>query len=739
MLQRADTYQCEQTVASERWLLVSVAAACMALLLALAWPMLAGRIYVADDLGAYHLPERAFYAEQLARGEAFDWMPSLFSGFYLTGEGQAGTYHPLHWLLYRWLPLTVAFDLELLASYVALLAGTYFLLRPHLGRRDAALFGALLFTFAGFNLLHFVHPNAVAVVAHLPWLLWAIDKAVWPRSAVGAAWAHFAIGLLVASQLLEGYPQYVWLSAVPATLYLIWRARECARPWHVAVGAAVSAGLGALAGSIQLLPTVDALASSTRNALEPDFTGTGSLDPLNALQLLGPYLFRTRVAGENTHELGLYFGAAPVLLIVWLLANRARWGRLKPLIRASLVLCGCGLWLALGSNAGSAQLQSWLPLISSFRFPARAIVLVHLAMATLAAAAMALLVMRAHEEMPRSPGRRALWSAVLASVGLAVAGPMLWPDYVASRGLVWAGPILMFVGAGLIEVAAQGKRAAIVALVLFTAVDVGLYGLSYSVYGRTAKLAEFIAAAPAPPEGAHARVVVQFRPTHPGSATDSAPSAFSNQMLLRGVTRVDGYAGLVPARVLDYSDESTLRLASVDWMYEVGSFGEGTWSRVDGPLPRARLVELPSNRLASIEGKHAMGTGRQAANGTQPSPQPSPNGRGRGDEAVRLTHDRPGRIQARTASSAPRLLVVCEAFHSGWQATIDGTPTIVARAYGDFIGCAVPAGNHRVTFSFQPASLWYGRLLTGVGLGLMLSLLAIRSFRAVRPTPGDSR
>ena len=38
------------------------------LLAGLAGPFFAGRIYTADDLGAFHLPLRAFYADQLARG-----------------------------------------------------------------------------------------------------------------------------------------------------------------------------------------------------------------------------------------------------------------------------------------------------------------------------------------------------------------------------------------------------------------------------------------------------------------------------------------------------------------------------------------------------------------------------------------------------------------------------------------------------------------------------------------------
>ncbi|HEY2146661.1 MAG TPA: hypothetical protein VGH32_01910, partial [Pirellulales bacterium] len=71
---------------SYRW----IAFLSLAMLVAVAGPFLSGRIYTADDLGAFHLPLRAFYADCLAHGEAFDWSPQLFCGFYLTGEGQIG-------------------------------------------------------------------------------------------------------------------------------------------------------------------------------------------------------------------------------------------------------------------------------------------------------------------------------------------------------------------------------------------------------------------------------------------------------------------------------------------------------------------------------------------------------------------------------------------------------------------------------------------------------------------------
>ena len=51
----------------------------------------------------------------------------------------------------------------------------YLLLRRLELPPPAAIFGAIVFTFSGFNLLHFMHMNAIAIVAHIPWLLLAID------------------------------------------------------------------------------------------------------------------------------------------------------------------------------------------------------------------------------------------------------------------------------------------------------------------------------------------------------------------------------------------------------------------------------------------------------------------------------------------------------------------------------------------------------------------------------------
>src|SRR5215211_2685181 len=262
----------------------------------LALPMLAGHVYTADDLGEFHLPLRAFYSQQLAAGESWDWMPSLFGGFYLTGEGQLGGYHPVHLLLYQLFPLDVAFDLELLLSYPAMLVGGFLLLRRLVRNDFAALVGAACFTFGGFNLLHFVHPNAIAVVAHIPWLLWLIDRLMFQpmrrRQCIGHA---IAVALLTGSQILLGYPQYVWFSLLAETAFVLMRISSSVHPAKFAAILIAAKLVGLSLGAVQLLPTLDSLHDSTRDVVEAEFTATGSLHPLNAVQLMAPYLFEHRV------------------------------------------------------------------------------------------------------------------------------------------------------------------------------------------------------------------------------------------------------------------------------------------------------------------------------------------------------------------------------------------------------------------------------------------------------------
>ncbi len=472
---------------TSRAVVVTLVISIAGLLGALAWPLLSGQVYTADDLGWFHLPMRAFYSQQLSRGEPFDWNPDLFCGFYLTGEGQVGSYHPLHWLLYRTLSLSVAFDLECWLSYPFMLFGTYLFLRRWNLRSEAAGFGALVFTFGSFNLLHLMHLNAVAIVAHLPWLLWTIDVMLRQPVALAAEnttkatrrLAFCGVALLTGSQLLLGYPQYVMFSlAVEVGYVVMLLCIERATLKSAASGLCkwlLAVLLGAVIGAVQLLPTFDALQHSVRQSnTSSEFATRGSLPLLNLMQLVTPYLFATRVVGGITHEFGLYIGAVPIVLAAWWIFGGRRSGqtnrdenrhRFRALTLAALITAGISLLWMMGELGPLGWLQEHLPLVNKFRLPCRAIVIFQLALAVLASLGFAELLGRTRKQpqreldantiQSRTDRGQFLWLLPLASGVFSLLALGFWLPYVGPFMLIAWG--LAIIAAAVALVCAQFK------------------------------------------------------------------------------------------------------------------------------------------------------------------------------------------------------------------------------------------------------------------------------------------
>jgi hypothetical protein len=702
---------------------VWIALTCLLGLLAISLPAILGRIYTADDLGEFHLPLRSFYAEQLSAGEPWDWMPSLFGGFYLTGEGQLGGYHPVHWLLYRALPLSVAFNAELLLPYPLMLLGTFVFLRRHAGG-SAALFGAGCFAFGGFNLLHFVHPNAIAVVAHIPWLLWLLDRCsastqdacAWMQNPEGRRQMSIfaAIALLTGSQLLLGYPQYVWFSLLAECGYAGAKLLTAKMHWRATTIWLSGKIIGLCLGAVQLLPTLNELHESTRASVDAEFSASGSLHPLNLIQLIAPYLFEHRVVGQNTHELGLYFGAVPCLLCCGLLLQPRLWGNDRRAVSMLIVALLATMLFAFGQFAPVSRLQQLLPLVDRFRFPCRAIVLMHLAQAALTALAFKILFNSSSREK-NDRSTKALLIPAVVSLLVATCGPLIWRQHVSSAALIWTGPAIFCTAAGLLACAMRGSNIALQALAVFAIADIVVYGASYAVWNRTSTLGEFVARAPRPPMSAGERAVADC-------SINQGTLEVGNRMLLAGVARIDGYAGLKPRRLLDYSKPEQLRVAGVGWIYqsrpdEIGGRPSSPWKRLATPLPRARLV-TKTIVGDSFEGWAAERFDVCALVEKPLSIQPSQPG------TVTLVVDKPGSLELDADGPTDQILILAESFHQGWRATVDDTVVPVLRVNRDFLGCVVPSGSRVVRLKFAPNSLRVGRAISAGGLGLLVVVVA---------------
>ncbi len=652
----------------------------------LAHPLLLNQVPIEYDLGRYHLPLRDFYQRCLINGDDPAWCPHLFCGYDLHGEGQAGMDHPWHRLLHSLLPLTIAFNIEIFANYPFLCLGMYLFLRRHRLPRDAALAGALTTTFGGFTLPHYSHTNAIAIVAHMPWLLWAMDV-LWKEQR---ATAGLAIALLTGSQILLGYPQYVYFSCVAEVIYvlslIVYDERRGVSPTcksETTSGLRSDARLlatwlafkilGIAIGGAQLLPSLHALQLSPRIGYDASFRGMLSLPWEMLLQLVAPTQFNV---GMQLHEYTVYCGALATLGTVWFIIYGSWSGGKNVLNRFAFWLIVITVPLALGRHTPLFQFYLKLPIVGVFRCPCRYLVLSHFA----AAIVVARLVQQLGEPLqPPRPWRQIAWLLCIPVLSW-TATFINWSQVFSeecqkflSPGYPGAFGAMSLTVATLLLIAAGRRTSWALALLLVVGfADLGYWGLR-TIFGthdtpvhtfvdlKTYKKSQVI-----PATKPHGRLQID--------------EIHGNGAMMLGWSLTSGYVGLSPPRSLDYRTDAGLRAAGTTWRYV-----EEQWQSVDGLL-RIRWQDATRDTSNTLD----------------------------------LTIDRPGHIEIDTVTHEPRMLVVAESYHPDWHVTVDGNPAEIIRADSDFQGCIVPSGKQRVVFHFDPVSRTYGRWLSWAGLGVTL-------------------
>jgi hypothetical protein len=90
---------------------------------------------------------------------------------------------------------------------------------------------------------------------------------------------------------------------------------------------------------------------------------------------------------------------------------------------------------------------------------------------------------------------------------------------------------------------------------------------------------------------------------------------------------------------------------------------------------------------------------------------------------VEVALHEPNRLEVKTESAAPSILVLSENHYPGWRAFVDGQPVKIMRVNYNQRGVALPAGNHHVAFVYQPRSALAGMVISLLAL-VALSLWA---------------
>ncbi len=174
-----------------------------------------------------------------------------------------------------------------------------------------------------------------------------------------------------------------------------------------------------------------------------------------------------------------------------------------------------------------------------------------------------------------------------------------------------------------------------------------------------------------------------------------------------------------------------------DGLRETFAGDEGTiWERPSA-LPRIRwadkseVILTPAARLAALESK-TLPAGTVVL--SKPGPQPS------GQQAViRTVNDSGDNVTVDVDAAGAGYLVVADDMQSGWKVSIDGAPGQVVDADHAFSGVYVPAGSHRVEFSYRGKGLAIGLVVTGVSLVILVALYLVtrrrRNAERALPSP----
>jgi hypothetical protein len=762
----------------------------------------AGETFYDDVLLGFFGPEKHGLAQLLRAGTLPTWLDNQYGGEPFLANLQHAVLYPGN--LPFW-PLDTSTALEVVAALHVALAGVfmwaYCRVALRTGWAGAALAG-LAFGFGSVTLQHIILLNQLQVIAWMPLVLLfghlALERGRW-------RWVVLT-GVAAGLQLLAGHPEeWVYTLFALATYGLAWTLAAPSGDWpRRALSAALRLG-GAMAAlgclfAWQLLPTLLLQRHGWRTA--PGFDEQYELPARLAFNALLPDYGNT-LFGENVGFIGLVaLGLAG--LGIWAGPARLLWLRLWAV---TLPLFGIVMALG-DQNALYRLIASNVGLVAEFRVPARYLLLAYFPLAAAAAlGADALLgrdLGRPAARARQGLGGLAVVGLVLG-FALAVGG---YSDWVESRRwwlLAAAGGALAWLAASFRPL--PRVLVALVLLVVTTAelqharpaaeyhrlVPDVAYDDPGPVMerlgrerGRYVTIAwdQPVTAAErrslAAPAGFDARMRRDYLESWPRRL--AARPAWEYSTNAETITGRDG--GLLPFRAyqeffaaaVDPEGHLTagvttqapsrwgwpaLDLLGVRWFVTNGlpsgeirvMEGNGfrlvqreayflIWERPAPPLARlyhdVDVVPDPAGRLSRLQAGYPLGERalvEEPVDGLARPAQPA---------EVEVERRDQTRVEVSVRTGADGLLVLADPWYPQWRVEVDGRPAELLRADHAFRGVRVPAGSHRVVFTYQDRALQAGLLLSSVTVAGLAGLWwwrrrRVRSPVAAAPRPAGSR
>ena len=333
----------------------------------------AGTFIGGIDVPGYFYWSAAFISDTIRAGIIPLWNPYYYSGHPFLANPGNFIFYPST-LLYVLLPLPWAFTLDTLIHLFIAALGMFYLVRLITGSQMAGLTSAIVFGFNGYFIERIFagHITLIHSAALIPWLFFFMEKALLAKSKV----LFFLPGVALGIQILGGDPQVSFYTALFSSVYFLLRLLVDSKPFQP-VGMIKTCGYFFLfpftafcISAVQILPSLELKAFSERAQNTYDFVTFMSFSPGQFFSFLIP---RASSPSFNTNwEFGCYIGILALVI--------AGIGGLFYQNRKYVLCYGVLLFVVLTFMLGSFTplyylYFKYLPVISTFRGPARAIVM----------------------------------------------------------------------------------------------------------------------------------------------------------------------------------------------------------------------------------------------------------------------------------------------------------------------------------------------------------------------------
>ncbi len=701
-----------------------------------------------NDFTGNFYPLYSFTSQQIAAGNLPLWNPRQFAGFPVAGNPQAAIFYPGTWLLWG---MTAGLDVSvpraigvLVMLHVFLAAwGMYVLARAFGITAVGALAAAVIYSMSGWagSRVYAGHYTILTVFAWIPFALAGYHIALGQRTWASLLAPTVFLGLAA----LAGHPQMVLYAALglgALWLYHTLTAEDMlpaarAGLWRLAV-----VGMGGIVlGLALLLPTAELVSQTARTDTTLAFVDTFRLPAAQLATLALPFLYGNPEAvhirywgADFFEETTAYAGllALVALPLVLRLGDRRVW------LWAGLA--GLGLGLALGADGVLfALLVRWVPGFSLFRAPGRFLYFVTLGLAGVTG------LLLTHLQAATPDERRTTLAPALRAlpyIGAALlAGSVFFSGWYASAshvepmpiratqiaGVLGYAAVMTFATWGVLHLLAGEKRFNTGLLLALALITWDVWRVALPVITTSDVNDANIwqgGAVTVPPDETNARVVAFANPDDYYTNPVNIASTTGHQHL-KGYDplEISRYAALEAAAAHN-PNHPLYRLMGLRYVFSWEPRADAGWELIGvnndaayyenpDPFPRAWVTTdalLEPDLDAALE---RMASSEIDLRGTAVLHAPLDCATG-GEASARITDYQPNTVTIETAGDGG-VLVLSDQYYPGWQATVDGDPVLIHRAYTTLRAVCVPAGERTVTFRYRPLSVRVGAAVSGVG------------------------